>query len=351
MEREAATEDAATIRAAIENGAVREVIAVRASRLGDLLMTTPTLVAFRARFPKVRLTLLTNRYSFDLVRGASFVDEVTVFDGKEADLAGRRGRALAQSIAGRFQVLLALRPRTELDAFAARAAIPWVYPRGAQSDRRDRHVVEQCYERIAPLGLAADPGPLTITIAQAEVEELRARLALNEPFVLFHPGCDETRGLRLRRGVRRRVWPSAHWVRLIEATRDRFGLQVVLSAGSLLEGHINDAIAREARAPARCLQGLSLRDLIGVTKLARACVTVDTGPLHLATAVGTALIGLYGPSPVTYTGPWAPGRSATTLHVDLPCMPCQGKNVHCPRNVCMEELSVDRVVEAIAAAL
>ena len=65
----------------------------------------------------------------------------------------------------------------------------------------------------------------------------------------------------------------------------------------------------------------------------------------MAAAVGTPLIGLYGPSPPSYTGPWTPAGTSRVLRRDLPCAPCQGRKVRCLRNVCMEEIGVDEVVD------
>ncbi|MCB9919325.1 MAG: glycosyltransferase family 9 protein [Planctomycetes bacterium] len=340
--------EAAAIRDALDTGEIRDVLAIRASRLGDLLMTTPTLEAFRQRFDKSRITLLTNPYSAGIVQGSSSVDATIVFEGRERDLVGHRGRKLAAGLRGKYQLLLALRPRRELESFARRADIGHVFPGGAQSERRDRHVVTQCYERIAPLGLpASGPGPLRVTMSTRELDDVRSELGLWRPFVQIHPGCDETMRIWLRRGVRRRVWPAERWIELIDTIHTRSTLEVVLTSGSAVEHRINQHIAGRTLRRPKLAHRLPLRKLMSLSSLARACITIDTGPMHLATAVGTQLVGLYGPSPVEYTGPWAPNGQAEVLRADLPCMPCQGKNVHCPRNVCMEEIRVHDVVACL----
>ncbi|MCA8968992.1 MAG: glycosyltransferase family 9 protein [Planctomycetes bacterium] len=340
--------EATTIRDALDSGEIREVLAIRASRLGDLLMTTPTLDAFRRRFDKARITLLTNPYSAAIVQGSPSVDSTIVFEGRERDLVGRRGKTLAGRLRGHYQLLLALRPRPELADFARRADIAHVFPPGAQSERRDRHVVTQCYERIAPLGLpATGPGPLRVTLSSRELDEVQSALGLRQPFVQMHPGCDETMRIWLRRGVRRRVWPAESWIELIDEIHARSALDVVLTSGSSVEHRINQEIASKAKRRPKLAHRLPLRQLMSLSSLARACITIDTGPMHLATAVGTQLVGLYGPSPVDYTGPWAPNGTADVLRADLPCMPCQGKNVHCPRNVCMEEIRVHDIVACL----
>lgn len=340
---------ASEIRERLEGGVIRRVLAVRASRLGDLLMTTPTLHAFRRAHADLHLAVLTNPYSAALLEGNADIDEILIFDGRESDLGSARGRRLARSVRDRFDLLLALRPRSELDSFAREAGIPIVFPREAQSERRDRHVVDQCFDRVAALGLDGRPGALRMTLSPDEIESARTALSLPQDYVHVHPGCDETYRWKLRRGVRRRIWPTEHWIALLRALREEDNIDVVLTSGSDIEGrwtrHIADATgARRAHRP-------SLRRLACLSRLSRACVTVDTGPLHLATAVGTPLVGIYGPSPVEFTGPWAPSGIAHVLRKDLPCMPCQGRGVRCPRNVCMEEIGVGAVLDRCRAIL
>lgn len=346
-------QDANDIAARLEAGEIREVLAVRASRLGDLLMTTPALRAFRESFPSTRLTVLTNPYSADLLRGNPDIDEVLLFGGRERALSERAGRRLAESIRGRFDLLLALRPRRTLSDFARAAGIPALFPGGDQGEDRSVHVVQQGFDRLAALGLRGQPGPLRLHLDESACDAKLSTYDLPERFVHLHPGCDETYRWRIRRGVRRRIWPTERWIELIEALHLELDLPCVLTSGSDVEGHWTKSIASacsQTEAHPRLVHRPGLRELARISQRAIACVTVDTGPLHIACAVGSHLVGLYGPSPRAYTGPWDPSGRATVLSRALPCMPCQGKSVHCPRNVCMEEISARDVLEQVKAA-
>lgn len=345
-------DDGTALRQKIEAGEIRRVLALRASRLGDLLMTTPTLRALREAHPALHVTLLTNPYSAELVRGNPDVDDVLLFAGRERDLVSRRGRRFAASLRDRFDLLLALRPRKGLEAFAAAAGIDHVFPRGDQGSDRSTHVVQQCFDRIATLGLAGSPGPLRLVLEDEERAAARTRFEVPERYVHLHPGCDETFRWRLRRGVRRRVWPTQHWIEFIDSLESELGLRAVLTSGSDIEGHWTREIADSCvRARPLRVHRPTLRELASVTQGALACVTVDTGPLHIATALAPLLIGLYGPSPTSFTGPWDPRGRSVALARELPCMPCQGKSLRCPRNVCMEEITPREVLRTLRSRI
>ncbi|MEZ5987559.1 MAG: glycosyltransferase family 9 protein [Planctomycetota bacterium] len=340
---------AEAVREALEYGRVRKVLAVRASRLGDLLFTTPALAAFRARWPEVEVLLLGNRYSAPLLERDPAVDRIILTASKEAALAGdadlvRRLRHEAPAL------LLALRPRVEHGRLAEAAGIPFLFPEGRrEDDRRDRHVVEQCFDRLAPLGLEGRPGPMRVVLGEDELAAVAPLLPPGEgPLVHVHPGCDETIRWKPRRGVRRRVWPPDHWAELLRLLHGG-GARLVVSSGSALEGRWVERILAASGVPARHLARLPLRQLAAVAARADLVVSVDTGPLHVAAAVGTPQVALYGPSPVAYTGPW--GGRATVLRRDLPCAPCQGRSVRCLQNVCMLELGPAEVLDAARARI
>jgi ADP-heptose:LPS heptosyltransferase len=118
----------------------------------------------------------------------------------------------------------------------------------------------------------------------------------------------------------------------------------VTTSGSRIEARWVERIRTACAHPPLHVARPGLRTLAALAAEADVVVTVDTGPLHMATAVGTPLVGLYGPSPVAFTGPWAPDSPFAVLRRDLPCAPCQGKSVVCQRNVCMEEITPSDVL-------
>ncbi|HHI78592.1 MAG TPA: lipopolysaccharide heptosyltransferase family protein [Planctomycetes bacterium] len=337
---------AQAVLTALRSGKIKQGLWIRGSRLGDFLFTLPTLAAFQERWPEVRLSLLTNAYTRELARLCPLVEKIIVFAGKEASLAGREGARIAKRLSeelGHCQLLLAPRPRPELPAIAETLGIPFLFPGRTRQERsRDRHVVLQTWERFEGLDLPP-PGPITLLPPQEGHPILQE---LPRPPVLLHPGCDESARWKLRRGVARRLWPWEHWRSLALGLRERGQIPIFLS-GSKHEGRWVGRFLARSRLNLPHLHGLPLELLAGTMAQSAGLVGVDSGPFHLATALGIPSVGLYGPSPASYTGPWSPSGSSTVLQKPLPCSPCQGKGVHCPKNVCMEEIRPEEVLEAL----
>lgn len=331
--------DPTTIRKALEDGRIRRVLAVRASRLGDLLMTTPALHAFHERFPEAEIHFLTNDYSRAFLENEPDIAQIHTFGGRERDLLGKKAAPLRRQLrAIGFDLLLALRPRKELMALALQLEIPFLFPTGQRGeDRKDQHVAQQCFDRISPLGLDGSPGPMRLFLAENDRQAARKHIPEGSgPVVLLHPGTDETKRLWLWRGVRKRTWPQSHWAELIRRLEHGLDARVLLSSGNAIEARWVQGILGSIDSRATHLCGLPLRQFCALFELSDLIITGDTGPLHIAAALGRPQLCLFGPSPAAYTGPWGP--QARVLTLDLPCSPCQGKKVRCPQNVCMEDL-------------
>jgi len=115
-------------------------------------------------------------------------------------------------------------------------------------------------------------------------------------------------------------WPSAHWSALADWLHDERGLRIVLS-GTAAERELARAVARGMRAPSDNLAGeTTLDELAQLLAGAAVVVAGDTGPLHLAAALGAPVVGIYGPTDPANSGPRVE-RSAV-VRLGLSCSPC-----------------------------
>jgi ADP-heptose:LPS heptosyltransferase len=337
---------AKAILSALNSGKITKALWLRGSRLGDFLFTTPALGAFKERWPEVEIALLTNPYTGELAQLCPLISKTLLFQGKEASLAGSQGHRVAKRYRAELediQLLLAPRPRPEIPTIAQRMGVPFVFPgETEQGEDRETHVVLQTWKRFASLDLAK-PGPMVLRAPERGHPLLDQ---LPQPPILLHPGCDESARWKFRRGVPKRLWPLGHWKTLAASLED-LGQPFVFLSGSRRESRWVQRFLRKEEIQAPHLQGIPLTLLAGTMAKSLALVGVDSGPLHLATALGLPSVGLFGPSPASFTGPWAPSGSSHVIQKPLPCSPCQGKGVHCPKNVCMEEIRPEEVLAAI----
>jgi lipopolysaccharide heptosyltransferase II len=128
------------------------------------------------------------------------------------------------------------------------------------------------------------------------------------------------------------------------------GVPVCFTGGPDDEAAAAAARAATGGARVRDLVGrTSLRQLVALARRARLYIGCDTGPMHVAAAVGTPVVALFGPADPARTGPWGPGHRV--LRVPPPCAPCNRRTCNQPRHACMEDITVEHVLAAARAEL
>ena len=213
---------------------------------------------------------------------------------------------------------------------------------------RPRHIVECNLDALRRIGLPPSPADKKLVLcpddkSAARVRNLLAQQSL-EPhrFIQMHPG---SRWLF-------KCWPPEHSAALLDRLTAA-GLRVaVTGAPDPRERELVEAILMGCASASRSrivdLTGaLSLRELAALTREARAFIGVDSAPMHIAAAMGTPVVALFGPSGETEWGPWGVAHRviASTTH---PCRPCGidgcgGGKI----SECLTTLPVDRVYAAI----
>ncbi len=173
----------------------------------------------------------------------------------------------------------------------------------------------------------------------------RARTRLPEvPYVVLHPGSgDNFPGRR---------WSEAGFA-AVGRTALELGLGVVVTGGAP-ERDLAERVARAVGGGAASLAGLlSLDELVAVVAGARALVSNDTGPVHLASAAGTPTLAIYGPNTPALYGPLAPG--SRSFYRALPCSPCltavNYRSSRCRIHTCMASIPTGEVCAALRALL
>jgi len=200
-----------------------------------------------------------------------------------------------------------------------------------------RHIIEKNLALLERLGI--DPGnePLDFHIypdeeALSSVEEELKRLEMKR-FVLVNPGA----------GWITKMWEIQKFSSLVDNIYNDLNIPALVLWGPG-EKHLADRIVRNCVSPAIVCFSTSLPELIALTRKARLMVSGDSGPLHLASALGIPVVGIYGPTDPERNGPWNPHDSACTIRYE--CSPCYQRV--CPIGIqCMKKLEVDPVLDAV----
>lgn len=261
------------------------LLMLRALGLGDLLTGLPAMRALADAFPDHHRVLAVRSSLAPLALRSGAVDEVVAFDGLED--ARRLPRCeVAVNLHGRgpqsHRVLLAARPQ-RLIAFR-HPAVP--QSSGAPTWRAAEHEVARWCRLLRESGIPADPARLHVPAAP------RAVAAVTRGAVVLHPGAKDPA----------RRWPRERWIELARRLRRR-GRRVVITGGPG-ERDLARSVARSSTADGlEAITDMDVLDLVAAVSAARALVCGDTGVGHVATAVGTPSVLLFGPTAPSLWGP------------------------------------------------
>jgi heptosyltransferase-2 len=325
--------------------------------LGDAVMATPALRALRRGLPGARIAVLGLPHHEGLLRGNTSFDAFVPLRGRAWRDVRERARALRSEGFG-AAVILPDSARAALDAFLARIPVRIGYARdplrrfllsdaiSAPSEGRKRVAISMIrrYLRIVRgLGVrdAGDALELHVHADAAEKAEAllaRAGIAPADPVLLVTPGAAFGAS---------KLWPPEHFARACDEIERRFGLLPVVAPAPSAE---EIAIARRVTAAmtrrhAALLEpDPSLEVFKGVVARAALVLTNDTGPRHVAVALGRPVITLMGPTDPRHTAHHL--ERQRVLFEDTGCRPC-GKSV-CPigDQHCLVRLAPERAVEA-----
>ena len=332
------------------------ILLIKLSSLGDVIHALPALEALRSLYPKARLTWLVEDTYAPVLAGHPALDEVWPVPRPHPG-NGRFGENLMEL----FHTARRLREEPfdlVIDLQGLLKSAVWVaLARGARK-LGYRCTREFSYlaltERLAPFDPEAHAVWRYLNVARhlgAPAEPPRFRLGLTPPEDLSHllsPATGRPLAV-LHPGARwpTKLWPGAHWAQLAEwLVRDK-DFQVILT-GSPGDRGLVEEIAAQAEAPLLNLAGrTSLAELAAVLRKARVAVTTDTGPMHLAAALETPVVALFGPTAPWRTGPFGHGHEVVRL--DLPCSPCFQRR--CPEPRCLRDLPVSAAREAVEKIL
>jgi ADP-heptose:LPS heptosyltransferase len=304
------------------------VLILQLKRIGDAILTTPLLAALREHVPGAHLTLALDRATAALAPAL------------DADRILIRGQNFWRKLAAsRFDVVLDLTgtDRSALASVVSRAPrrITWtrfakkplrraIYSEFVESSVRDRHTADHHTDLLQALGITVENVPVALHLPDSARQQAAAALAaagISGDYAVIHPGTARPE----------KYWLPERWAEVITSLQRKHGLPVILtgSRDPAERAHlaaISSQLSIAALAP-RPAQGgglnsqppanlagqLTLLGTAAVLERARLLCAVDSAPVHLADALGTPVVALFGPTNPFH---WRPRR--TSAHVVTP---------------------------------
>lgn len=357
------------------------VLVVLFGRIGDVVFTLPSVVALARARPDVSIDWIVEDRCADLLHGHPHLREIILFErskisglfkGGHPLRAVRELSSLIRTLRRRpyaavldFQGLLKSGIATGLARGATKLGSPSTYGRmkeGAGLFSRQvplthsgLHLVERHLLVVRELlGVPLPPESTGLVFGEDEIRSAREKVG-TVPFVLIHPFASWPT----------RSWSVDSWKKVArEIAGKGFRILVAGAGGAFQEEFartILEGLPATGQSTHRALLGtLTLRELAIVLALSEAVLAVDSGPMHIAAAVGARVVALFGPTDPVRLGPFGPrrrpgeeeiyGRSGAVLTAGLPCQPCMLRR--CPIGTpCQSRLTPSAVTEAFGRIL
>jgi heptosyltransferase I len=309
---------------------------IKPSSLGDVVQALPVLTALREAHPEARIAWLVARPLAGLLEGHPRLDEIITFDrhrfGRLGSSVGATGEflkfmenlrqrkfTLVLDLQGLFRsgFLAAVTGAPHRVGFKAAREMAALFYTDKIETTSGAHAVDRYMTAARAIGLSDPKATDHLPVREESRSEVRRRLAAEglsgsgDPVIIVAPHARwETK-----------QWPPERFARVVVEANRRLGARAVLVGGAAAAPMV-DAILREAAdaRPANWVNRTTLPELAALIAESRAMVTNDSGPMHVAAAVGTPVVAIFGPTDPGRTGPYGPGHHV--LDRRAPCAPC-----------------------------
>jgi len=334
----------------------KNILIVKLSAIGDVIHALPVALVLKTRYPNSRITWIVEKPAYDLLTDNPYIDEIILFDKPKfkswTGLIKSAGELSRQLKSRKFDLAI------DLQGLFKSAAIAWlsgapkrlVYCNARElshlvSERvcgeySNGHVVDRYLDVPRHLGCRIDKVefPIVFTpqdIAKTEAIAGHAGLDMRQNYIVLAPGTNWAT----------KCWPTTHFAELADAIYEQKIIPVVV--GGANDKRLFEDIAAKMRIPPVNLTGqTSLKQLAYIIKKSKAFVGGDTGPMHLAAAVNTPVIALFGPTDPARNGPY--GNQHRVISASVPCAGCWRRT--CDKS-CMDKITPSGVLQAVQEVL
>jgi lipopolysaccharide heptosyltransferase II len=337
---------------------VNRILLSRMKFIGDVVLTTPIIRAVREKYQGAYIAYCGERHAVSLLENNPCLDEIIPFDFSVPAVV-EQPRVMWKLRQRRFDVFVDLfcNPRTALLAAASGAPVRigkevkgrgLLYTHRITDDGLPKTAIDFHYQYVKPLGVEATHRKTEIFLTEEEKRRagdylLTSGIDPEKPVVGIYPGATWPA----------KAWPAECFSELAALLTKELDLQLVVTQGPS-DAELVQQIARSSGGRVTVLGVLPLRQLAAVLSHIKVYVSNDCGPMHIAVAVGTPTIGIFGPGEENIWFPYDQAAGHLALRKDVPCHPChldfcnrQGEEYM----ECMKLLGPAEVFEAVQARL
>jgi heptosyltransferase II len=333
--------------------ALKKILIVRMDRVGDVVLSTPAIKSVRDACPESRIAVLVRPYTRDIVEGNPYIDEIFTYDkyGSEKNLWGNI-RFIMKLRREKFDLAIILHPKNSAHIVTFLAGIPKRvgYDRklGLLLTRRIPHTKQfgLKHEIDYTLGvlryIGIEPGDRALYVpfnrnSEGKISDIfnKNGISGSDVVVTMHPGAS----------CSSRRWSLERFAKTADTLASKHGVKIVIVAGPEDKTFGDKVAGYMTTRPLNLSAKTSIPDLVSILKRSDLFISNDSGPVHIACAVGTPTISIFGRNdrgiaPMR----WGPvGKNDAVLRKDVGCEICLAHN--CRRGFkCLEAITVEDVL-------
>ena len=327
----------------------RRILLIKPSAIGDVVHALPVLNLLRRTWPDAHVAWVLTPACANLLDGHPLLNEVILFERGRFGRGWREPAAAAGLVkfmkrlrGGEFDLVVDLqglfrsgwmarqtRAPVRIGFANAREFAPLFYTHRVDVGTTEQHAIDRYLKVAAALGCGDAPVAFPFHVTEDDRRHVESLVPAGQGahrYAVLIPGTN----------WQTKRWPAERFAALVKPLRDRFGLATV-AAGS------PDEVEIASRVGGINVAGrTTLRQLVALLERAALVVANDSGPMHIAAALGRPLVTLFGPTNPVRTGPYR--RDDAVLRLDIPCSPCYSRA--CSHQSCLRWLDIESVLTA-----
>ena len=333
----------------------KRVLIVRLDKIGDVLLSTPVIKAMREACPDSYIAFMVRPYAKEILEDNPYLNEVIVYDKNGSQRGFLKNLSFIRSLRRKkFDIALILHPTTRTHLVVSSAGIPrrigynkkWGFllttrvPHTKQYGLK--HEIDYALDILRYIGLEPKDKALYMPVNNRSEHKIDALfkesgISKNDRCIAVNPGasCASKR------------WSADRFAKVANRLIEKCGAKIVVLAGEA-DKRFGDKVASLLEKNCVNLSGrTSVADVASVLRRVSLFVSNDSGPVHIACAVGTPVIAIFGRNDRGLSPQrWGPtGKRDIVLHKDVGCVECLAHN--CKRGFkCLEAITVDEVLAA-----
>jgi lipopolysaccharide heptosyltransferase II len=325
----------------------KKILFFKPGAIGDLLQTLPSLGALRRAFPEAQVTVVVSPGQELLIQETPIADHILVFDKTRLKKSFSEFIAFGMKLRReQYNVFIDMQPslRSMILRWLSGTRRTLVYrkQKKIRAGEPRLHAVENFMRTLAPLAIREPIDHIELPVrreAAASIEQFLVRHGISQAQPIIALNCSV--------GAARpsRNWFPERFSQLADMLIREIGAVVILIGGREDRELVETVQSGMKERAVSAAGALSLAETAALLAQCRCLVSSDTGPLHLATAVQTPVVGLYGSTDPRRTGPV--GIKHRVLQKKLPCVPCEKKKCPLSTRDCMTAITTEEVLSTI----